>query len=438
MSALSLLIACLAASANAAPQDTSIRAGRGAISGRVVEAEVNRPIRDAVVTLLSSAGVTLKTSTDENGRYTFEGIGVGGYRVIVAHEGYAPAEYRPFGARMLGSQPDAVRVLPEGYKVSVGVVWLGLTQGQVRTDVDFTLVRGGSISGRVTRADGRPVKSAVVRAVLMLEDGGFTFSERTQAFTSDGGEYVIADLAPGLYRVSVTWHDPERVKARARLDPGPTYFPGTGALDEATSLRITSGSVIRSVDIPLLPSDVFRLAGHVLRSASEGPIEAHIVAPPATVRTVDIAEDGAFEVTHLSPGRYTFWARAATSEGSEAVWTTVDMGADMNGLILPMSSTGEIRGRLLRNDGLPVTDTQVIAQLVDGNGAPLDVLPRDRADVEHDGTFVIRGLFGDRQVRVSGNHWQVERVLVGKRTVDRLSFTCGDHFDGLVVVVKPR
>jgi hypothetical protein len=232
------------------------------------------------------------------------------------------------------------------------------------------------------------------------------------------------------------------VKAKAGFDVEPTYFPGTRQAHEAMSLTLPPGGALRGIDIRLAPSDLVRFSGYVLRGVSEGAIEAHVLLPSFTIRTVTLAaDDGAFEITHLKPGPLTFWARAATADGFEAAWTELDLGADMTGLVLPMMPTAEIRGRVVMNDGTPLPEgLQVAAHLVDRDGARLDMLSRDSVDIAGDGTFHLRGVFGQRTLAVIGlTHEHVlDQVLQGKSVVKMLSLASGESVDDVTLVVRKR
>jgi hypothetical protein len=421
-------------------QGRAVPAGGASIHGEVVEEGSERPVRGAVVTLLSAQGGTLTVTTDERGRYRFDGLGADGYQVSVSHDGYAAQTFSPVPLRWRIPPPGVVRVLPDDFTISGGAVWLAVADGQDRGGVNFGIVRAGRIEGRVHDADGVGVNDAIVHALFMLEDGSFNVNQQASTRTSQGGDYAIAGLAPGLYRISVTWVDPARMMAGAAIDMKPTYFPGTGILSEASPVRVESDATVRNVNIPLAPLDLYRLTGHALRGASTGPIEAQLLTPPSSTRTIHVAPDGAFELTHVPPGRHTLWARAQTAEGWEAAWSTVELGTDMIGLVLPMMPTGAIRGRVVLENGtgFAADVEQIVAELAERDGTVLDPLPRDRTSIGSDGSFEMAGLFGTRRLTVSGNGWDVVRVIVANTSVETLSVENGERLDGIVVVIRRR
>jgi hypothetical protein len=400
--------------------------GTASVSGRVVEASTRRPLANAIITLadLSGAG-ELTTITNAEGQYVIEGVAAGFYRVSASLDGYARFE----------APRKSFIPLP-------GSVMVGVAGGDVRRGVDLALAPGGTITGRVTDAEQKPVKEGIMLAMLIDDSGGISFNGSSNVRTNERGEYTIRNLPAGRYRLSVRWIDPEMVRAKAGFDVEPTYFPGTRQAHEAMSLTLAPGGALRGIDIRLAPSELVRFSGYVLRGASEGPIEAHVALPSFTIRTATIAaDDGAFEVTHLKPGPLTFWARAATADGFEAAWTELDLGADMTGLILPMMPTAEIRGRVVMNDGAPLPEgLQVAAHLVDPDGARLDILSRDKADIAGDGTFHLHGVFGHRTLTVIGltHEHMLDRVEHGKSVIKMLSLSSGQSVDDVTLVVRKR
>jgi hypothetical protein len=197
---------------------------------------------------------------------------------------------------------------------------------------------------------------------------------------------------------------------------------------------------VTNVDISLVSHNLFRIAGHVLRGSSEKRIEAHLLSGASTIRTVTVRADGAFELTHVPPGRHWLWARALTDHGAEAAWMTLELASDTTGLVIAMLPTAEVRGRVVTSDGtqFPGGGYQVIAHLVDTDGTKIDALPRDRADIGGDGSFRLGGLFGNRSIALSGNEWDVARVLTGRTVAGTLTFNGGERLDDVLVVVKKR
>ena len=431
-----LLVAASPAAQNAQPTST----GLGVIAGTVVDRETGRRLQDAIVTLRASVidGV-LATTSDAEGRYLFEGLAPGSYRVSADLDGYTPDQFRVFGTREWPG-PSVAQMTRDGYKTSGGAAWLELADGQRQNNVDLEMVRGGHLRGRVTNDDGLPAHNAHVTAMPLLDDGRFGLAEHARTRSNERGEYVLRDLAPGPYIVSAIAADPARLKALQAPDRRPTFFPGTGRREEATSILVARDTTARNIDFSLRPNDLFRVSGKVLRGRSEGSIEAHLLTGESSVRSVTVGQDGDFDVTHVPSGRQVLWARAATMDGWEAAFLDLSLGSDMLGLVMPLAPSGTISGRVMMEDGISFSadGTQLIAELVDADGTRLDPLPRDRVDIGSDGAFELVGLFGHRMLRLSGTDFSIARVLVGTQPVDVFSVASGEHIDEVLVVVRPN
>ena len=423
---LYVFVATLAAAQPAAV----IPAGRGSIAGQVLDFDTRQPVATVMLTLHSvKSRATLQTTSDADGRYIFEGVGPGDYRVSAAHDGYASEDW---------GVPDGVTLPSE--LLAQGWASFRLSDGQARTGLDFALQRAGSLAGRILKSDGEPAANALVRAARILDDHSVSPSLSTAVQSNPRGEYLLKDIRPGRYQVSAIWLDPDRARARAGAVTPSTYYPGTTLPDEAASVRVEAGRAASDINIRLAGYDLFRIAGHILRGHSEGGMEANLLSGAHTIRTVTVAADGSFELPHVKLGRHWLWARAATPDGYEAVITTIELATDLTGLVLPMLPTAAVSGRVVTGDGAVFTHAgfQVIAHLVDADGTKVDVLPRDRIDIDSDGRFTLTGLFGHRAFGLSGNEWDVERVFIGRTAVETLALESGERLDDVIVVVKKR
>lgn len=138
---------------------TRVEVGDAAISGRVVTGEPRRAVADVMVTLQSPIGTAqLVAQSDSDGRYAFEGIAPGLYRLSTTHRDYVRA---CFG----GCDGEVDTPLNDRLVTVAG--------RQHRTGVDFVLTRGASISGRVTGPEGQPLGKAHVAATLATADARY-------------------------------------------------------------------------------------------------------------------------------------------------------------------------------------------------------------------------------------------------------------------------
>jgi hypothetical protein len=120
----------------------------GRVSGQVVEDGTNTPVADArVFVVLDGSFVTpvdapTGSVTDQDGRYLFDALPPGRYRIAAQKAGFAPP--------MEPSAMQAFEVAP----------------GQELANLIVSLQRGGAITGRVLDSSGRPFAQVGVTALL--------------------------------------------------------------------------------------------------------------------------------------------------------------------------------------------------------------------------------------------------------------------------------
>jgi hypothetical protein len=149
-------------------------------------------------------GVGLRTATtDQNGRFLFEGIDPGRYRVDVQKAGFAP---------LMGAAAP----------VDVG-------SGQRNESLEVLLQRGAVITGRVFDAEGQPLAEAQVLA-LRRPPGALASIRRLipggpMTQTNDLGEFRLFSLPPGEYYLQASPHSgPSMNAAAAGLVLAPTLI----------------------------------------------------------------------------------------------------------------------------------------------------------------------------------------------------------------------
>jgi protocatechuate 3,4-dioxygenase beta subunit len=123
--------------------------------------------------------------SDGAGRFTFESVSPGEYRLIATRSGgYVPGEY--------GQRTATGNGMP-----------FIVAAGQRLSDIRLALSPTGSISGRVYDRNGEPVGRAQVQALQPVYKNGhrkLTIIQIVQ--TNDRGEYRLFWLPPGTYYVS--------------------------------------------------------------------------------------------------------------------------------------------------------------------------------------------------------------------------------------------
>lgn len=160
------------------------------LRGEVTSAESGEPVGafSVVVTLrvseLARESYRNESIIDPSGEYEIAGIDAGDYEIIVMAHGHAPSEPRPV------TVPEPVPAEP--------------------VEADFTLSRGGSLSGTVIDSESRePLENArvsVEAAVAWAGAAGSVVPLVASATTDSEGRFELGGLTSGLRSIYVAAH----------------------------------------------------------------------------------------------------------------------------------------------------------------------------------------------------------------------------------------
>jgi protocatechuate 3,4-dioxygenase beta subunit len=259
-----LMVCSLLALTLAQPPAAAEQGGR--ISGQVTLEGANTPVSGARIILVPSSrpvgpmGPPPQAITDQAGRFAFDRVPPGTYRLDAQKAGLAPAD-------------DAFR----GRTITV-------TAGQ-STGVVLQLQKGAAITGRVVDPIGQPLTEArvmVLRRMPMPAGGARGLppmprlipvpSPGTQ--TNDLGEFRVSGLAPGEYFVAVSprsiamfgtaGSNPARDWKMARTTLPTTYYPGTSDQAAAQPIAVAAGAEVGNINFAMQPVPAFRVSGVVV------------------------------------------------------------------------------------------------------------------------------------------------------------------------------
>ena len=305
----SLLLALALAQAAPAVEQT------GRITGRATVAGASTPLAGVRVVLMPARptgpiGMPPQALTDIDGRYGFERIMPGAYRVRADKSGYAPIGDM--------AREPAVQV----------------TGGQAVT-FDLQLQKGAVIAGRILDARGDPVTDAriiVLRrptppGALALRDMPRLIPAGGQSQqTNDLGDYRVAGLAPGEYFVAAAprpigmfggadfpaANGPPAGRS-ARTTIATTYYPGTSDQAAAQPIAVAAGAEVVNIRFTIQSLPAFRVSGLVVDEDGH-PVAGAIVSlagdprnglmllgPAGMTRAQD---DGRFEIGDAVAGTY--------------------------------------------------------------------------------------------------------------------------------------
>lgn len=203
-------------------------------------------------------------TTDTEGRYRITGLPNGRFMVRVDSATFVPDEQ--------GSGKSRTVIVDDNEEAK---------------NIDFSLIRGGVITGRVTDSQGRPIIARQVRLQRISEQG--QKRDHNSQFgpdnsTDDRGIYRLYGLPPGRYIVSSgssSWGG-----NTGRKFPT-TYHPGVLSEDQAAIIDVKEGGEMTGVDIAMASESAgYEALGRLIDSDTGNPIQQ------ASLMCFGIGEEG--------------------------------------------------------------------------------------------------------------------------------------------------
>jgi len=305
-----------------------------------------------------------------SGQVTLKGNGTAGVAVGAR---LSRSKQRPFvgvtdaqgNYRITNVTPGTYEILPTAPQFTLrGLVkTLIVGEGESYDGIDFALVRGGVITGRLTDGDGKPI---IEEGVFVSSVEGPEFRRWVTQFTfldmltDDRGVYRFFGLAPGKYRV---WagSDPEDnyIGRRFRKNYQRTFHPSTTDIESASFIEVAEGSEVTNIDITLRRTHVmFNVSGRIVDGQTGRP------QPNVSFNLTRYRADGSsstgggggmitnglgeFKIESLAPGQYSIYVNR-TIDGDTYVepapFEVIDQ--DVNGVILKVMAAGSISGSVV-------------------------------------------------------------------------------------------
>jgi protocatechuate 3,4-dioxygenase beta subunit len=403
-------------------------------------------IDQIIVSPTGAVSVVLKSvapvMTDNQGRFRFDRLKPGEYRLITTANGFAKQE--------------------AAQRASGGTVSLiALTEGEAKRNIVVRMAPTGAISGRIADNRGRAIAAVPVQLFRFSYD---QFANKqpqpvASAQTDDRGEYRFYFLSPGRYYLkaghedgavrpadfpvgSVPFQQSYVSPNRVAQNYGLTYYPGTADINSAGSVELQPGADLSGIDLFLGPQQTYRVRGRVIDSRTgQAPAFAMVTMTRQTVDLNSLAfggistgpryrPDGTFEVENVTAGSYTLSAQslnpnqrqvdvgglsaaerkayfdameAEQRERPKASLTLEVTNRDVDGVTMILGAASLLSGRFqLAPEGpaptLPMDSLNV--QLRGVTSGQVQQNTRQSGTVKPDGTFSIEGLAAD-QYRLS-------------------------------------
>ncbi|MBT2552778.1 S-layer family protein [Arthrobacter sp. ISL-5] len=298
--------------------------------------------------------------------------------------------------KVAGLPSGSYKVQFAGYNTGALVQWyagassfdaatpVALTEGQDHGGVNATLIKGASVSGKVTAPAG--VNLSAVQAYLYTSD---SYSYAGSADVRADGSYKFAGLAAGSYKVQFS------AGSSGSLD----QWYGGLSFTEATPVPVADSQDLTLSDTPLAK-------GASISGKVTAPAGVELSAVTASVYNADnfrsyavnaqVQSDGTYKVTGLRAGNYKvqfagyntgalnqWYANATTMDSATTLPLTA--GQDLTGINATLIKGASIAGKITAPAGVDLTMVNVSAT---GEGSANG----SYGQVNADGTFAVKGL----------------------------------------------
>jgi protocatechuate 3,4-dioxygenase beta subunit len=383
-----------------------------------------------------------RATTDSDGRYRIEGLRAGKYDVAVS-------------SRVLVSAGGS------GHENEVTV-----TDGAVE-GIDFSLLRGGVITGKITDNAGRPVINARVSVKNGVAPEGnlafYTSMGNRIYYTDDRGVYRVFGLQPGKYIVSAGGsQDPFSDMLLKRRASARAYYPGVPDEGRARAVELAEGAEVTGIDIKLgtIEKGVV-ISGRIIDADTRTPVADAMIAyakatPPASAKddNDDEKDDekdedfgqgmpggftttnarGEFRFESVAPGKYKLEANsiAAFTDAGGFYADPLDFEvqyANIDKLELKIHRGGSISGVVtVENADRPDVTSELAGFVLMASAPGIQSKPfsQTMTRVSSDLSFRISGLRAGK-VKLSGIPYAQQRFSVLR--IERNGLPVSDGFD---------
>jgi beta-lactamase regulating signal transducer with metallopeptidase domain len=391
-----------------------IPANEGVAEGRVVEFNSARPVAGATV-LLAGPETSNEVTTNVEGRFEASRLKPGSYRLSARATGYVEARYGQAGSMTMDLGTVVV--------IRGGVVTRGL---------DMRLQRAGSVSGRVTDAEGKGLAGIEIELMTdMPLAGGSRAGAIAFAQTTEDGTYRMGNVQPGDYVVrAYASREAPSASAGPALTYASTFYPGVPTVEEAQRLRLDAGLDLLDIDFPLGTTRRFRVSGTLIDPTGEPLGDTWVMlhrmgasGGPGAEQKSSVDKEGHFEIRDVVPDAYmvnVFDRRTTSRWVAATLHLTVD--ADITDLELRASLGAQIEGRVIRDASATraLDSAQVRVGFEKAIPGPWGTMTFGGYRVVEDGRFSVESPGGPVQFRVMEvpPGWMVKSISVDGTEID--------------------
>jgi protocatechuate 3,4-dioxygenase beta subunit len=365
----------ISAAVSSSSQTTPEKAATATISGKV-------KIKDKAV-----AGVTVfaeeqnsrgwrqrsnfRGTTDQNGNYRITNVAAGTYSIRPVAPAFALEDYVANNAIVIG-------------------------EGEAVEDINFSLVPGAVITGRISDPDGKPLVEESVNIMPIDPASYVSMPFEGSLRTDDRGIYRAFGLHAGKYKVSVG--QDQSLPGERRSFHRQTFYPSVTDDAKATVIEVTEGGEAANIDIVVGRAiTTFRVSGRVFDAETGKPlvhIKYGIYQGRESGGSSRVGQDytnanGEFRLDNVLPGKYVLFVVPEDSgvRGDNVSFEVVDR--DVTDLVINAGKAATVAGVVVFEGGEPGPDFKFNQLFVSawGDGSERQYSNGYSKPVQPDGSF---------------------------------------------------
>lgn len=330
------------------------------VSGRVTTN--GQPVKDCLVVI--SPGQNMdplsqsirRGKTDSEGNFRITNMPAGNYEIMVKAPGFFAMD----------------KGVPASLSESLSII-----NSDPITNLNFEIIKGGVITGRIVNAENKPIIEMQVTLIQLGASSSFVQYRRPPQIeptsTDDRGVFRFYGLPPGQYRVAAGAEQPIYAQSRGALYRR-AYYPNASEEDKGKVLTLTDASEITGVDFTFgLPETTFSVSGKVVdENGNPVPNISYGVTILKEGKSIggwggnEVSNQrGEFTIERLPVGRYTlripgsqFSGSIPTHFGESEQFEVIDQ--DVKDIVVRATQTATVSGNVVLSD---ITDPKLIAKV---------------------------------------------------------------------------
>ena len=319
----------LTAAVSSSAQTTPEKGATASVSGKV---KIKDKAMAGVIVFAEEQGTrrmqrsNYRATTDQNGNYRITNVRAGTYSI----------------------RPVASPFALDDYVANNAVV---ISEGETVEDINFSMVPGGVITGKVSDPDGKPVIEEYVNIMPVDPVAFIGMRYEGSLHTDDRGVYRAFGLHPGKYKVFVG--QTESLPGERSDFHRQTFYPSVTDDAKATVIEVTEGSETTNIDIVVgRPITTFRVSGRVVDAETGKPLvhlrygvfQGHDGGGSSRVGQDYTNANGEFRLDNVLPGKYVLFVVPEDSgvRGDNVSFEVVDR--DVNELVIRAGKAASVAG----------------------------------------------------------------------------------------------